>query len=507
MFSSVDALVAHPCRDSCGEVDADVQVSVQRSCEAEADPVANDASDAGCSVTIAGGSQWTVVLHEQDAVQTQDVNLTLPPAMAGAMHAFSLSMLLDSASSTPPAASSITVSPGCSAVLYAEYDFSGAKKTVEAGEHTFGNSRAVRLVPRASTASSWTEALESQHGAGSAANYPYDTCNVQCCDETVDIYLEGLHRTRELAMLGRNGEAADVAYALCEDSLGTLNPLSDCAAFIAVQGEACQMTSLLETSGDIFGAMPMWTYNSFDDDMMDAFDKMKGIQAEVITLAASDVQLSKVKESLEESRAAVDDQLIVMDADIRAAQDKLRATAMVVELMGELIESQRAEIAAMARPVLNGTRLQLERLQWMVATERSKALSAAMAPRYIWGLITSATNAVQDGIALVAETAQQALSFVLEEIIKPGLSLTCQVFKCLHSAADTLAESLVDGSSNAYPLTKSLGASGMQDSWLSLAREVERTSAPSPFFAELSADGGVHRLRRAAVSNGQGRLL
>jgi hypothetical protein len=183
-------------------------------------------------------------------------------------------------SSAPPAASSIMVSPGCSAILYEADDFSGAETPIGAGEHTIGSNGgpgAVRLLPRASVASSWEAALESQHGAGSVANYPHDTCRVQCCDETVDAYLDELHRVRELAMLGRDAEAADVAYSLCEGSVDALNLLSGCAAFVAVHNEACQLVAQLETSGDIFGAMPLWHYSSFDADMKDALDEMKSV--------------------------------------------------------------------------------------------------------------------------------------------------------------------------------------------------------------------------------------
>jgi hypothetical protein len=496
VFHSATVLITHPCRDSCGEVDDATQVAVQRTCEAETGVHAGNESDAAaaCSVTISGGSggsQWSVVLHEQEAAQTQGVNLTLPFPRAGPVHALSLSMLRDSTTGAAPLPniSSVTLAPGCAAEILAADFGAVARRVGPRGTHQLNAGEgAVRLLPRASVVTSWEAALEAQHGNGSAANYPHDSCRVQCCEETVDAYLDALHRVRELAMLGRDSEAASVVDSLCEELVDT--PLSDCAAFVAVHSEACQMVSMLETTGDIFGAMPMWDYSSFDDDMEDALDRMKRIQDKLEGLAASDVQLNDVEASLEASRDDVGDQLQVLDGDILARQAELRATALVVKLMGERIMSQRAEIAAMARPVLNGTRLQLERMQWEVAAERSQAQSVIV-QRSVQGWIETA------GQFLVDE-AEDVANLLVETIIEPVGSFFCQSFQCISSTVDTVAESLLDGSGAADPLIQSLGASGMQEAWLSLANEVEG-AAPSPFFAELAADGSVHRLRRAAV--------
>jgi hypothetical protein len=189
----------------------------------------------------------------------------------------------------------------------------------------------------------------------------------------------------------------------------------------------------------------------------------------------------------------------VLDGSIRAAQDELRATATVVELMGELIVSQRAEIAARARPIMNGTRLQLERLQWEVAAERSK-VPLAIDPRFL-GFVGDALKAVgdasKDAIEFAVDAGEQVVGFLAEHFVEPIGSFGYQVAQCITSNLDIIVESLPDGDGGA-PLIKSLGAAGMHEAWLSLAQEVKR-AAPNPFFAELSADGSVHRLRRAAA--------
>jgi hypothetical protein len=165
-----------------------------------------------------------------------------------ATHASSFSLV--QLPSTPyRAVSSITVSPECSAILYEADDFSGAETAIGAGEHTFGSSNgpgAVRLVPRASVASSWEAALESQHGVGAASLYTHETCRVYCADEAVDDYLAVLHKVRELSMLRRNDRAGVLLGELCQNGSTSLSPLLASLGFFAVHDEACTATAMLQ---------------------------------------------------------------------------------------------------------------------------------------------------------------------------------------------------------------------------------------------------------------------
>jgi len=199
-----------------------------------------------------------------------------------------------------------------------------------------------------------------QHGAGAASIYTHEVCRVPCCDDAVDEYLGHLHRVRELAMLGFDGDAVALAGSLCHNGSTILAPLESCEEFAALNDEACMLLTMRETSSDIFGAMPMWDHRSFDADLTTRLNEMERVQNKLDTMADSTLQLDDVRRLLEESKAGVGDQLPIYDKSLVDAQAELHAIGETVQLMGGLIAQQRDALAAMARLTLNGTRLELE---------------------------------------------------------------------------------------------------------------------------------------------------
>jgi len=378
-------------------------------------------------------------------------------------------------------------------------DFSGNSNTVGPGDHPAGSGggpRAVKLVPRVSSVASWADALVAQHGADAAGHYIHDDCSVLCCDEAEDDYLDGLHRVRELAMLGLDDQAAALAGALCTNGSTALAPLATCEAFDAVHGEACMMVAMRESSGDIFGAMPMWRYNSYDGELLAAFDKMEWLEDNIRTFSSSDQQLNDLRATLQDSKAGVRDQLVVYDNNLKVAEVELRAVGETVRLMGDLVLEQRAALASMARPTLNGTRLELERLRWEL-----DATSYATQTKFLGFLgdaAGSALNGVKEGGRIAIALGGKARDFAVDEVFIPVgailYSAACNFFEeCL---PQTIAQKLLKSPAVAWtPLVEAIGGAGVTDSWRALTRQ----TSPGSVVGKVQADGGVHRVRRAAV--------
>jgi hypothetical protein len=414
-------------------------------------------------------------------------------------------------SNTPPEVSSITVSPGCSAVLYAADDFSGPEEIIQAGEHKFNNNdgpRAIRLVPRPSSATSWADALEAQHGPGAASLYPHDVCRVYCSDEVVDEYLAVLHEVRELSMLRRNDRAQDLLDELCVNGSSTFSPLLASPDFAAVHREACTAAAMLQTTGDSFGAMSLAHHSSYDTDLQRDFIKMDGVEAKISKIGSATETFEALAADLGERRQDAEDQLKVYDADIGKAQTELRVQGQLIECMYEYAARHRASIVPFAGPVFKDLRLELEGMLWELEELEAEGAeddtrSLRLKPRGWFGDMWNAVTGP------VAQTVVATFHIVKAIVTNPiGVlqsigALLCELAQCFFTAASNVLK-LVGQVGDATTrrrdtLSVALRSEGLPEAWLAVANTVLGRTALSTFFSELSADGGVHRLRRAAA--------
>jgi len=109
VFSSTNRVVAHPCRDTCGEVANETVAVTRRTCSPAA---TGDA--AACSVKVDGGS-WSVTLNEEAPLNFQGAALLDADS---ALHALSLSLVQPTGQAVGSAAIvTVSVAPGCSAIL------------------------------------------------------------------------------------------------------------------------------------------------------------------------------------------------------------------------------------------------------------------------------------------------------------------------------------------------------------------------------------------------------